>query len=163
MARRQLRGAWLTGVAAALLLGAITVLDPSPAEARMGGFHGGFRGGFAGGGFRSGFHAGFGTGFRGGFTHPSAFRHSVVVNRTFVRNRVFVRDRFFFHHPSHRNVFFLNVGVGGFFPFYPAAYPYPAYYPNYYPYYSPCGYYDAYGAWINAPCPPYDPSASAPY
>ncbi len=89
--------------------------------------------------------------------------NTVVVNRTFVRNRVFVRDRFFFHHPSHRNVFFLNVGVGGFFPFYPAAYPYPAYYPNYYPYYSPCGYYDAYGAWINAPCPPYDPSASAPY
>ncbi len=82
------------------------------------------------------FHAGFGHQFNGGFGH--GFRH----------------------HPFRRNVFFFNVGVGGFFPGYPVAYPYPAYYP--YPY-SPCGYYDAYGRWINAPCPPYAPPVSAPY
>ncbi len=166
MARQGLRGAWLIGVAATLLWGVLTVIDLSPAEARTGGARGGFHGGFGGGGFRSGFHTGFATGFHGGFTHPFAFNHGFVVNRTFVTNRVFVRDRFFFdhfHRPFHRNVFFFNVGIGGFWPIYPVAYPYPAYYPYYYPYYSPCGYYDAYGTWVNAPCPPYDPSASAPY
>ena len=126
MARQRLRGAWLIGVAAALLWVLLTVVNLSPAEARMSGSHGGFRGGF-------------------GHTLHGGFRHG------------------FHQHLFRRNVFFFNVGIGGFFPFYPVAYPYPAYYPYYYPDYSPCGYYDAYGAWINAPCPPYDPSASAPY
>ena len=162
MARHGVRPAWLIGLAAALLLGAITVLDLSPAEARMGGFHGGSRGGFAGGGFRSGFHAGFGTGFHGGFTHPSAFRHSNVVNRSFVTNRAFEGTASSTVH-SGGNAFFFNLGVGGFFPGYPVAYPYPAY-SAYYPYYySPCGYYDPYGRWINAPCPPYNAPVSAPY
>jgi hypothetical protein len=86
-------------------------------------------------------------GFRGGFgqTLHGGFRHG------------------FHQHPFQRNVFFINAGVGGFFPLYPAAYPYPAYYPNYYPYYSPCGYYDSYGAWVNAACPPYAPPVSVPY
>lgn len=157
MARQAFRGMGLIGLAAGLLLGSVTVMDRSPAEARMGGGHGGFHGG-VGGGFRGSFHGGFGPGFHSGFAHPFAVNRGFVVNRTFVTNRVFVGDRFFFR-PFHRNVFFFNVGIGGFFPFYPVAYPYP--YP-YYPSYSPCGYYDAYGGWVNAPCPPYAPSAWAP-
>lgn len=153
MRRQGLRGAWLIGVAATLLWAVFTVMDLSLAEARMGGF-GGARGGFRGGGFHGGFttfHGGFGHHFRGGFGHHfhGGLRHG-------------------FHHHFHRNVFLFNVGVGGFFPGFPVAYPYPAnypyYYPNYYPYYSsPCGYYDAYGRWVNAPCPPYGPSISVPY
>lgn len=140
MARQWLRGAWLISVAACMLWGVLTVMDLSLAEARMGGFAGS-RGGFGGGGFRGGFtafHGGFGHHFHGGFGHG-------------------------FHHHFRRNVFFFNVGFGGFWPIYPVAYPYPAYYPYYYPYsYSPCGYYDAYGTWVNAPCPPYAPPVSAP-
>lgn len=149
MARHQSQISWCIGMAAALLWMVLTVADLSPADARMGGFHGGSRGGFG-----HGFHGGVGHGFHGGFTH----HHSVT-------NHVLVRDHFFhpFHHPIHRNVFFFNVGFGGFFPFYPVAYPYPVYEPAYPPYsYSPCGYYDPYGNWINAPCPQYAPPVSAP-
>jgi hypothetical protein len=146
MARHAFRGMGLIGLAAGLLLGSVTVLDRSPAEARMGGGHGGF-------------HGGFGPGVHSGFAHPVAVNRGFVANRTFITNRVFVGNRVFVR-PFHRNVFFLNVGIGGFSPFYPVAYPYP--YP-YYPSSSPCGYYDAYGGWVNAPCPPYAPSAWAPY
>ncbi len=149
MASRGLRGAWLISMPAILLWTSFSFMDPSPAEARRGGFHGGS-------------HAGFGGRFRAAFPHSSALHNGVLVNRTFVSNRALVGNRFF-HHPFRRNVFFFNVGLGGFFPLYPGAYPYPAYYPYYYPYYSPCGYYDAYGRWVNAPCPPYGPSVSAPY
>jgi hypothetical protein len=180
MARQAFRGMGLIGLAAGLLLGSVTVMDRSPAEARMGGGHGGFHGGVGGGfrggfhggvasGFRGGFHGGVGPGFHSGFAGPFAvsrgfvvnrtFANPVVVNRTFVTNRVFVGDRFFFNPFFHRNVFFFNVGIGGFSPFYPVAYPYPY---QYYPSYSPCGYYDPYGGWVNAPCPPYAPSAWAP-
>ena len=161
MARQRLGGLRLIGVLAGLLLGVFMAADLSPAEARTGGFRGGFHGGFVGGSHGS-FHGGAVRGFHGGFAHPFVFRNSVTVNRTFVRNVVFVNDRFFFH-PFRRNVFFFNVGVGGFFPLYPAYYPYYPY-PAYSPYYSPCGYYDAYGTWINAPCPPpyapYEPPVS---
>jgi len=158
MARHAFRGiGGLIGLAAGLLLGSVTVLDLSPAEARTGGGRGGFHGGFDGG-FRGSFHGGFGRGFHSGFAHPSAVSRGFIGNSTFFTNRVFVGDRVFFHR-FHRNVFFLNVGIGGFSPFYPVAYPYP--YP-YYPSYSPCGYYDAYGVWVNAPCPPYAPPGWAP-
>ena len=136
MARQWLREACLIGVAATLLWGVVTVMDLSPADARTGGVHVASRGGF-----RQAFHGGFGHQFQGGF-----------------------RDGL--HHRFRGNVFFFNVGVGGFFPGFPVGYPayYPSYYPNYYPsYYSPCGYYDAYGRWVNAPCPPYVPSVWAPY
>jgi len=120
-------------VAVTLLWWVLTVIDLSPADARTGGIHVGSRGGFS-----HAFDGGFGHRFQGSF-----------------------RDGL--HHRFRGNVFLFNVGVGGFFPGFPVAYPYPAYYPYYYPYYSPCGYYDAYGAWFNAPCPPYNPSVSAPY
>ena len=139
MARQAFRAMGLIGLVAGLLCGVLTVADLPPAEARTGGARGGFH---------------------GGVTHPFTFNHGFVVNRTFVTNRVFVSDHFFFR-PSHRNVFFLNVGIGGFFPGFPVAYP--AYYPYYPSYYSPCGYYDAYGRWVNAPCPPYEPPGWAPY
>ena len=154
MARQWFRGYASKGVAAGLLWGVFMVADRPPAEARMGGVHGSFHAAF-GTRFHGGFHAGFGHRFHHGFHH--SFRHHFFVHGfhgPFKHN---------FFHPFHRNVFFFNVGVGGFFPVYPVAYPYPAYYPYYYPYYySPCGYYDAYGTWINAPCPPYAPPVSAP-
>ena len=134
MARQGSRRTGLIGVAAALLWVLLTVANISPAEARMGGSHGGLRGGAG-----HAFHGGFRQHFHGGFRHG------------------------FQHHAFGRNAFFFNVGIGGFFPGYPIAYPYPAYYPYYYPYYSPCGYYDAYGNWINASCSPYGQSISAPY
>jgi hypothetical protein len=134
MARQGSRRTGLIGVAAGLIWLVLTVANFSPAEARMRGSHGGFRGGFG-----HTLHGGFRHHFHGGFEHG------------------------FHQHPFRRNVFFFNAGVGGFFPFYPAASPYPAYSPNYYPYYSPCGYYDAYGRWVNAACPPYAPPVSVPY
>src|SRR5574337_105703 len=177
MVRQGLRGWGLIAMAVALLCMVFTVVDFPSAEARMGGSFGGARGSGFGGGFGSGFHGGvghgfhggFGQGFHGGFTHFSGFHHPVVVNRSFVTNRVIVTDHFFVHRPFHRNVFFFNVGFGGFFPFFPAAYPYPypVYYPAYapvyqYPQYSPCGYYDPNGVWVNAPCPQYAPPVLAP-
>ena len=87
-------------------------------------------------------------GFRGGFGHTlhGGFRHG------------------FHQHPFQLNAFFFHVGIGGFFPGYPVTYPYPAYSTYSYPYYySPCGYYDAYGRWVNAACPPYAPPFSVPY
>jgi len=62
-------------------------------------------------------------------------------------------------HPIHRHVFVFHAGLGGVLALYPVASPYPAYYPYDYRYYWPCGYYDAYGRWINVACPPYSPAA----
>lgn len=172
MARHQSQISWFIGMAAALLWMVLTVASLSSAEARMGGFggsRGGFGGGFHGGfggGFHSGSHIGFGHGFHGGFGHGfhGGFTHHFATNHTFVGHHFFFHPfNHHFHHPIHRNVFFFNVGIGGFFPFYPVAYPYPVYQPAYPPYpYSPCGYYDPYGNWINAPCPQYAPPVSAP-
>src|SRR5574337_317553 len=130
MSRQWLRAWGPIALTAALLWTGLMVIDLSSAEARMGGFGGARGGGFGGGGFRGGFQGrgGFGSGFHGGVTHSTGFHHPVVVsrsvvspvvvNRSFVTNRVIVTNRAFIHHPFHRNVFFFNVGFGGFFPFY---------------------------------------------
>lgn len=78
MATEGPRGAWLIGLAASLIVGAVAVIDLSPAHARGGGFHGGYGHGYYGG-YGHGFHGGDPYGYYGGYpqgTYPYYSRYS---------------------------------------------------------------------------------------
>jgi len=59
------------------VIGAVLIVAPTLADARMGGFHGGgfHGGGFHGGGFHGGFARAHVGGFHGGFVHRPVFAH----------------------------------------------------------------------------------------